>query len=129
MEAPVFLDLFDVIEIHSNQLVLYGGDPGVRDVELLQSGIAMPSAGIQGRFLHKDIFEMVAAYLFYIVQNHPFIDGNKRTGAASALVFLFMNDIELNADEDEFYEIVLGVAEGKTGKSEIAEFLRRNVEK
>jgi death-on-curing protein len=73
---PVFLSLGDVIEIHRDQIARYGGDPGIRDLGLLQSAVAIPAAGFGGRFLHTDLFEMAAAYLFHISQNHPFIDGN-----------------------------------------------------
>ena len=69
---------------------------------------------------------MAAAYLFHIVRNHPFIDGNKRTGAVASVVFLMMNGIELHADEDSFEKMVLSVAEGKTDKSAIAQFFRNN---
>lgn len=68
---------------------------------------------------------MAAAYLFHIVQNHPFIDGNKRVGAASAVVFLLLNDIEVNAREIDFERLVLRTAEGKVKKEEITPFLRK----
>ena len=126
VEDPVFLTLAEVIEIHRDQIERYGGDPGLRDIGLLQSAMAMPAAGFGGRFLHTDIFEMAAAYLFHITQNHPFIDGNKRTGAVASLVFLSLNDVELEADEEEFEGIVLGVAEGKIDKAAVSEFFRNN---
>jgi death-on-curing protein len=69
---------------------------------------------------------MSAAYLFHITQNHPFVDGNKRTGAVGSLVFLSLNDIEAEADEEELEKTVLGVAEGKIGKAAVAEFFRNN---
>ena len=84
----------------------------------------MPQAAYEGKYLHNDIFEMASAYLYHIVQNHPFIDGNKRTGAASAIIFLSLNDIEINNDEDALVDITLGVATGNIGKDEIAEFFR-----
>lgn len=64
---------------------------------------------------------MAAAYLFHIVQNHPFIDGNKRTGTVAAIVFLSMNDIELEADEIQLEKLVFDVAKGKAGKNTIAD--------
>ena len=69
---------------------------------------------------------MAAAYLFHLVQNHPFIDGNKRVGLTAALTFLKINDIEVIADEDEVADHVLLVAQGETDKETIAEFLRVN---
>lgn len=84
----------------------------------------MPRASFGGNWLHIDLFEMAAAYLFHLVQNHAFIDGNKRIGAASAIVFLSLNDIEIEADEDGLVELTLKVACGSAAKPEIAEFFR-----
>jgi death-on-curing protein len=88
--------------------------------------MAMPAAGFGGRYLHTDLFEMAAAYLFHITQNHPFINGNKRIGAVASLVFLSLNDVEIEADEEEFERIILGVAERKIDKASVAEFFRKN---
>jgi len=91
---------------------------------MLHSAIAMPQASFGGEFLHKDLFEMAAAYLYHIVQNHPFLDGNKRTGAAAAIIFLAVNGIELEADEDGLVDLTLGVARGEVGKQQIAAWFR-----
>ena len=88
MKSLFFLTLSEVIDIHGNQIELYGGQKGVRDIGLLQSALAQPEASFAGQWLHEDIFLMAAAYAFHICQNHPFFDGNKRTALASALVFL-----------------------------------------
>jgi death-on-curing protein len=122
---PVFLSLGEVLEIHRDQIERYGGDPGIRDLGLLQSALAMPAAGFDGRYLHSDLFAMAAAYLFHIVQNHPFADGNKRTGAVAALVFLSLNGIEIDADEEEFESMVLSVAQGRSDKAAVTEFFRK----
>ena len=98
MKEPLFLGLDEVIEIHHDQINRYGGPSGIRDIELLKSAIAMPPATFGGEYLHKNLYEMAAAYLFHITRNHPFIDGNKRTGAVAAVVFLFMNGIEFQAE-------------------------------
>ncbi|MEK7678791.1 MAG: Fic family protein, partial [Deltaproteobacteria bacterium] len=70
----VFLTLDEVVVIHRDQIERYGGSPGIRDIELLQSAVSMPTAGFSGDYLHSDIFEMAAAYLFHIIRNHPFVD-------------------------------------------------------
>jgi death-on-curing protein len=88
--------------------------------------MAMPAAGFGGRYLHTDLFAMAAAYLFHITQNHPFIDGNKRTGTVAYLVFLSLNDVEFEAEEEEFERIILGVAQGKIDEAAVAEFFRKN---
>jgi len=126
LREPLFLGLDEVVEIHSDQIKRYGGHSGIRDIELLKSAIAMPAASFGGDYLHTDIYEMAAAYLYHIVRNHPFIDGNKRTGAVASVVFLMMNGIEINADEDNFEKTVLSAAEGKIDKAVIARFFRNN---
>jgi death on curing protein len=126
LKEPVFLGLNEEIEIHNDQIEWYGGRVGIRDLELLKSAVAMPMAGFGSEYFHTDIYEMAAAYLFHIVLNHPFIDGNKRTGAVSALVFLIMNGMDFKADEDSLEKMVVSVAEGKTGKAAVAQFLRKN---
>ena len=107
---PEFLEVEDVLQIHTDQMERYGGLLGLRDLGLLISAVSMPKAMHAGRFLHEDIFAMAGAYLFHITRNHPFLDGNKRAGAASALVFLDMHGIEVTADDDALYELVIGVA-------------------
>ena len=86
----------------------------------------MPQASYGGEYFHADLFEMAAAYLYHIVQNHPFLDGNKRTGAAAAIVFLAMNDVMIENDEQGLVELTLSVATGQIGKAEIAAFLRKH---
>lgn len=126
MREPVFLGLDEVLEIHNDQIKRYGGIPGARDIGLLKSAIAMPAACFGGDYLHTDIYEMAAAYLYHIVRNHPFVDGNKRTGAVASVVFLLMNGIEVNAEEGSFERMVLSAAEGKIDKAAIAQFFRNN---
>jgi death-on-curing protein len=120
----LFLDIGQVLRIHLSMIERYGGEEGVRDIGLLHSALAMPQASFGGEPLHNDLFEMAAAYLYHIVQNHPFVDGNKRTGAAAALVFLAMNDVSIEADEEGLVALTLAVARGETGKTEIARFFR-----
>jgi death-on-curing protein len=122
-----FLQVTDVLLLHSEQVDLYGGEHGVRDMGLLESAIAQPQASFGETHLHSDIFEMAAAYLFHIVQNHPFLDGNKRAGAVAALVFLDINDIVIDAPAGSIYDLTMAVATSQAGKGEIAEFFRSHV--
>ncbi|MCB9062835.1 MAG: Fic family protein [Halobacteriovoraceae bacterium] len=78
MDDVAFLTIFEVLEIHENQIELYGGSLGVRDKGLLLAALAQPETTFDGNFLHQDIFSMASAYMFHIISNHPFIDGNKR---------------------------------------------------
>ncbi|MFO7900168.1 MAG: type II toxin-antitoxin system death-on-curing family toxin [Planctomycetota bacterium] len=121
---PLFLDIEKVFRLHSSLIERYGGTEGVRDVGLLHSALAMPQASYGGEYLHTDLSEMAAAYLYHIVQNHPFLDGNERVGAAAAIVFLAMNDVEIENDEEGLVDLTLSVATGQGGKAEIAAFFR-----
>jgi death on curing protein len=122
--SPTFLTLDEVLEIHQDQIARYGGSAGIRDLGLLQSALAQPQATFAGQFLHADLFEMAAAYLFHVTQNHPFIDGNKRVGAVAAIVFLLLNDQDIAATNAELETLVLSVAQGQTSKPQIAQFMR-----
>jgi death-on-curing protein len=123
--APKFLSLAEVLEIHQDQVTRYGGSAGIRDIDLLKSALGMPAATYGGEFLHTDLFEMAAAYLFHLVKNHPFLDGNKRVGAVAALVFLALNAYNFEAPEEDLAEMVLAVARGELDKADVAVFLRR----
>ncbi len=125
MKNPRFLDLADILEIHQSRITLYGGTYGIRDLGMLQSALAQPQAGMNGEFLHKDLYEMAAAYLFHIARNHPFLDGNKRTALAVCLVFLDFNGIEIDANLDELESITVDVSAGKATKEDAAAFLKR----
>jgi len=105
-------------------IISYGGAAGVRDINLLSSAVAMPYASFAGEFLHKGIFEMAAAYAFHISQNHPFLDGNKRTALASALVFLELNGTSLSDPGEKLYQATMSLAGGDIGKEELASVFR-----
>lgn len=126
---PVFLTLTEVLDIHRDQIERYGGTAGIRDLELLKSALGLPAATFAGDFLHADLPEMAAAYLFHIVRNHPFLDGNKRTGTVAALVFLLLNGCSFQAPENKLVDIVVAVASGKMTKAELTIFFRRWVKK
>ena len=119
-----FLDLADILMIHEDQIERYGGDPGVRDGGLLESAIAQPSAGFHGEYLHRDIYEMAAAYLFHICNNHPFIDGNKRTALAVCRTFLALNECDLDATQEEKYESFMSLARGELTEQQLAAWIR-----
>lgn len=121
---PEFLRVDDVLQIHQDQIERYGGSPDLRDPGLLTSAVDTPRAMFDGKYLHSDLFDMAAAYLFHIVLNHPFVDGNKRTGTAAALVFLDLNGIEMEIDDGALVDLVLAVAQGQIAKPEVAAFLR-----
>ncbi len=121
---PRFLELAEVLEIHQSRIQLYGGQDGIRDLVLLQSALAQPSAGFAENYFHTNLYEMAAAYLFHLSRNHPFLDGNKRTALASCLVFLAYNKIEIEAQSVELEELTMQAAQGFIEKDKVADFLR-----
>jgi death on curing protein len=120
---PLFLALDEVLGLHAEQIRLFGGSSGIRDVGLLQPAMGSVEATFGGAFLHETIFSMAAAYLVGICRSHPFIDGNKRTAVGAALTFLEMNGVDVDADEDAFYDLVIRVAEGRVSKASVTVFL------
>ena len=116
-----------VIEIHDNLIDEYGGRKGILNEGLLESALEMPKACFNGRDLHRTIFDKTAAYLFHLIQNHPFVDGNKRTASMTAMVFLGSNYKKgFCIFETDYQEIILGIAQGAVTKKEIAKFFRKS---
>jgi death on curing protein len=125
---PRFLSYDEVVTINTDQVRRYGGSAGVRDEGLLLSALAMPQTGFGDQYAHVDLFEMAAAYLFHIVKNHPFVDGNKRVGAVSARIFLALNGFRLDMPETTIYDLVIATAEGRASKPDIAEAFRSHAQ-
>jgi death-on-curing protein len=122
--GPTFLSLADVVRIHVDQVERYGGKAGIRDAGLLQSALAMPRASFGGEWLHREPHEMAAAYAFHLCQNHPFVDGNKRTALACGLVFLEINGISIEDPVGRLYEAMMKIASGSLDKMGLAGVLR-----
>ena len=123
--SPDFLSLEEVLEIHAQQLGRFGGGAGIRDAGLLDSALSQPAATFGGQWVHADVWEMAGAYLFHVVSNHPFVDGNKRAGLLSALVFLDLNGIALEHGSEALYALTMAVAEGQETKAHVTAELRR----
>jgi len=119
-----FLTIDDALAIHRLQLEKFGGQDGVRELSLLESALAMPPQSFGGDYVHEDLFAMAGAYLFYICKNHPFLDGNKRTAAAMAAVFLGMNGFFLVAEPSAFTDLTLAIAESRARKQDASDFFR-----
>lgn len=116
-----FLSVENIVAIHADTIAHEGGSPGVRDWGLLESAVAMPQSTFAGAYLHSGLAEMAAAYLFHICQNHAFVDGNKRTAAFAAVLFLALNgitDAQL-PPEEELERLTLALAAGELHKSEV----------
>ena len=120
MLSPTFVALETVLAIHREQLALFGGADGIRDRGLLESAVAQPMATFGANYLHGDLYAMAAAYLFHLVQNHPFVDGNKRVGLIVTIVFLAGNGIGTKDSHPSLYDLVIEVASGRLDKPAIA---------
>lgn len=126
MKKPIWIDERDALALHGRLLALHGGAAGLRDEGLLKSALARP----QQHFAYSestDIIDMAAAYTVGIVRNHPFIDGNKRTGFVVGVLFLELNGYRFTASEEDAAQAVLGLAAGNIDEAGYSLFLRGNV--
>jgi death on curing protein len=123
MKEPVWLEKAQVLEMHDAALQ-FGGASGVRDETLLESALAKP----ENLYAYENptIFEMAASYAEGIAQNHPFVDGNKRTSLYAADVFLQSNGYELNADQQELQDKMVDLAEKKITREDMGKFFEEN---
>ena len=126
MGQPIFLSVQDVIWIHANTIEHEGGLGAIRDYPLLESAVMMPQQKFEGRYLHRGIPAMAAAYLYHITRNHPFCDGNKRAGAIAAFVFLDVNGFDLTASAAALERVVLDVAGGGISKGETLTWMKKH---
>ncbi len=110
---------------HRESLVMFGGGDGLRDAGLLASALARP----QNVFAYEpeaDVFRLAASYCHGIVKNHPFVDGNKRTGTLAAIAFLALNGVEVVFDEPDIVVMVIGLASSEVSEEQMADWLRRS---
>jgi death-on-curing protein len=126
LEELVFLSVEEVIELHEASTEAFGGGTGLRDFGLLESAVLAPQQTFDGEFLYPTIYEMAAALWHGIVCNHPFIDGNKRTGAAAADVFLLVNGIEMTFTANDVFTLTVDVATSTLGRRDLADQIARN---
>lgn len=122
MTAPKWLSREAVEIMHREQLAEHGGLPGLKDDNALEAALARPLN--KAAYGEEDIFTLAAAYLYGIVRNHPFSDGNKRTGFLAAFTFLMINGYLIEADQASIIAFVLGVAAGEIDENGTARFLR-----
>jgi death-on-curing protein len=122
---PEWLELGIVLDFHAEQLALFGGPDGIRDLGLLESALARPQNKLA--YGETDLAALAASYGFGIARNHPFIDGNKRTALASMIVFLNLNGLALIAPQGAATAIVLAVAAGEIGEDVLARWIGDNI--
>lgn len=125
MKSPVWIEKGDALTIHERLLALHGGISGLRDEGLLESALARP----RQHFAYDnsaDVPALAAYYASGIVQNHPFVDGNKRTGFVIGALFLELNGFHFTATEEQVVEAVFALAAGAMKEDAFAKFLRSN---
>lgn len=120
----IHLTVEDVREIHAEAVGRFGGRAGIRELALLESAVAAPRASFGGASVYADVIEVAAAYLFYLCRNHPFVDGNKRTGLGACLVFLRLNDVEPPPDSPAWESLTVAIASGEVDRIEATARLR-----
>jgi death-on-curing protein len=122
-----YLTLNELLQLHRRIVEQSGGSAGIRSVEALESALAQPRMTFSGQDLYPTIVEKAAALGFSVIKNHPFVDGNKRTGHAAMEVFLFLNGYEIDASVDEQEHVILQLAAGELGRNTFTEWLRVHV--
>ncbi|HSX03606.1 MAG TPA: type II toxin-antitoxin system death-on-curing family toxin [Rhabdochlamydiaceae bacterium] len=120
-----YLEIEEVIEIHDAMIKNFGGLEGVRDKNLLLSAIENPKMAVFGHELYQSIFDKASCYLYDIVRNHPFNDGNKRTGYTSTRLFLKANNVPQRFAIEDLESITVQTAIGNVTKSELSVFLEK----
>jgi len=127
MSEPIWIEGDLVFAIHDRQLVEHGGADGVRDESLLHSALGRPLNPFA--YGSPDIMELAAKYTAGIVQNHPFVDGNKRTGFVVGVLFLELNGYRFTASEEAAAQAVLELAAGTIDEDGFCQFIRANAER
>jgi death-on-curing protein len=122
-----YLSLAEIKALHARLMDFSGGTLGIRDRAALESAVAQPEMTFESRDLYPTISAKAAALAHALIQNHPFLDGNKRVGHAAMEVFLFLNGYEISAGVDDQEGIILTVARGAMSRSELAEWLGKHV--
>ncbi len=122
-----YLNLAEVVEVHRRLLQVTGGAPGIRDFGALESAIAQPKATFGGVDLYPTLIEKAAALGFALVQDHPFVDANKRVGHAAMETFLALNGFEIEASVDDQERLMLDLAAGRIERSHVTDWLRQHL--
>jgi death-on-curing protein len=121
-----YLKAQQILFIHARLIAATGGEHGIRDLSLLQSAIARPQATFDGKDLYPDLFQKAAALMESLAQNHPFVDGNKRTAITSASLFLLRNGRSLQTSNSELEEFTFHVINDHPPLEEIAAWFEKN---
>jgi death-on-curing protein len=124
MTEPQWLDTAIVLDVHAEQLALFGGADGLRDLGLFESALGRPVNKFS--YGESDLAALAAAYAFGIARNHPFVDGNKRAAFASLIVFLGLNDIDFDVSPAEATAMIMSLAAGEVSEESLTRWIRDN---
>jgi death-on-curing protein len=122
-----YLTVGEVLGIYNGVIKQSGGGVGIRDLGALESAVAQPRMTFDDKELYPTLVEKASALGFSLIQNHPFIDGNKRTGHAAMETFLILNGFEISASVDEQVETILGVASGRVSREVFIDWLQTHI--
>ena len=122
-----YLSLREILELHDQIIEVFGGARGIRDLRALESAINQPRLTFDQTDLYPDILTKAAALCFFLVMNHPFVDGNKRIGHAAMETFLTLNGFEIEASVDEQEQIILQLASGELNRETFTTWLNDHV--
>lgn len=123
----IFFDYEQVVKIHSLLIAKTGGTDGVRDKNLLESALKTPFQTFDGSELYQTILDKASQFCYSLIENHPFLDGNKRIGVHLTLLFLKLNGVELSYSQNELIEFGLNIASGKVNKEDIKNWLHSHI--
>jgi death-on-curing protein len=124
MSEPEWLDTNIILDVHAEQLALFGGADGLRDGGMLESALGRPLNKFS--YGESDLAALAAAYAFGLARNHPFVDGNKRAAFASIIVFLGLNGVDFDVPPEQATAMILGVAAGEVSEESLARWIRDN---
>jgi death on curing protein len=128
MRKAVWIEVRDALALHDRLLALDGGSAGVRDPGLLESALARPR-NLEAYGHRARVVDMAAAYTVGVVRNHPFVDGNKRTGFLIGVLFLEMNGYHFKASEEDATQAILGLAAGRIDERAFASWMGANIKR
>ena len=121
-----YLSISEVFELHDRIISSSGGSRGIRDIRALEAAVNQPRQTFDQKDLYPDIVTKAAALCFFLVMNHPFVDGNKRVGHAAMETFLILNGYEIIASVDEQERVMLELASGKMSRINFSEWLNNH---
>jgi death on curing protein len=122
-----YLSLREILELHDKIIEVSGGARGIRDIRVLESAVNQPRITFNQTDLYPDIITKAAALCFYLIMNHPFVDGNKRVGHAAMETFLILNGSEIEATIDDQEKIILDIAAGKLDREGFTSWLNNHI--